>query len=45
MLLWSDHNLSKVGEIEIAIGDHKVKPSQQVHNIGATFDCEMKMDA
>ena len=26
ILLWSHDNFSKVGEIEIAIGDHKVKP-------------------
>ena len=45
ILFVSHHNLSKVNEIEIAIGDHKVKPSQQVCNIGATFDCEMNMDA
>ena len=45
ILLGPDHNLSKVCEIEIAIGYHKVKPSQQFRNIGATFDCKMKMDA
>ena len=44
ILFGPHHNLSKVSDIEIAIGDYKVKSSQQLCNIVATYDCEMEMD-
>jgi hypothetical protein len=44
IILGTQQNLSKTTTSQIKIGDCCIEPSNQVKNIGATFDSSMKMD-
>jgi hypothetical protein len=43
ILLGTKHQLSKVGNIEISVGNVNIKPCSKVRNLGVIFDCNMTM--
>ena len=45
MVLGSKSNLAKVSTQSITVGDHQITKSEQVRNIGATFDSTVSMEA
>ena len=44
ILLGTKQQLSKVGNIEISIGNVNIKPCNNVRNLGVIFDCNMTME-
>ena len=39
ILLGTKHQLSKVGNIEVSVGNVNIKPCSKVRNLGVVFDC------
>ena len=44
ILLGTKQQLSKVGNIEISVGNVNIKPCSKVRNLGVIFDCNMTME-
>ena len=44
IIIGSPHNLKSINTTHISIGDEVVTPSENVKNIGASFDKCLKMD-
>ena len=44
IVLGSNSNLSKVKTHSITVGEHQIRRSNQVQNIGAIFDANAKME-